>query len=122
MTAIDDLRDLIGTFEDVYAETGAGAETNLTNPETGDASDVVLRYMRRGDESGLYVKIGEGHAMRLVEAPPAIMARAAFHLPELSQALDAAAAQIELEVVRGTDALSKWLESRGVLEQGGTRG
>ena len=43
MNPIDDLRDLIGTFEDVYASTGAGAEINLRNPETDDASDVVLR-------------------------------------------------------------------------------
>ncbi len=117
-TPIDDLRELIGAFEDVYAPTGAGAEINLRNPETDDPSDVVLRYMRRPAGQGpaaLYVKIADGNPMKLVDAPPAIMARGAYHLPELATELDAVATQIELEVAGGADVLSEWLTERGVL-------
>lgn len=117
MTAIDDLRDLIGTFEDVYAPTGAGAEINLRNPETDDLSDVVLRYVRqqKGIVPGLYVSISKGLPVRLVEAAPAIIARAAYHLPELAKVLDTVASKIEIEVLGGTDVLSTWLTERGVL-------
>ncbi len=118
MNPIDDLRDLIGAFEDVYAPTGAGAEINLRNPETDDSSDVVLRYVRKqkGVDAGLFVAIAGGLPIRLVEAAPAIMARAAYHLPELATVLDAVTSQIELAVAGGADVLSEWLTKRGVLD------
>ena len=119
MSPIDDLRGHIGAFENVYRETGAGAEINLRNPETDDSSDVVLRYVRkqRGvDDAGLFVTIAGGSPIRLRDAPPAIIARAAYHIPELAKVLDAVASKIENEVLGGTDVLSTWLTERGVLD------
>ena len=115
---IDNLRDLISAFEDVYASTGAGAELNLRNPETDDSSDVVLRYVRKqkGVEAGLFVTIAGGSPIRLVEAPPAIMARAAIHLPELAETLDKVVSQIEVQVADGQEILASWLTARGVLD------
>ena len=118
MSPIQDLRDLIGAFEDVYAETGAGGEINLRNPETGDPSDVMLRYVRaqKGITAGLYVSISKGSPIRLDEAAPAIMARAASNLPELAKLLDAVVVQIEFAVADGQEVLAKWLTERGVLD------
>ena len=117
MSTIDLLRRQIDVFESIYVETGAAAEMNLRNPETGDPSNVQLVYVRASKlrPAGLYVSIQQGPPIRLREAPPAVMARAARHLPEFGEELDGIARQIAQVVDGGVSDLGTWLDERGVF-------
>lgn len=115
--SIKRLGELIRKFEDVYLGTGAGAKLNLRNFETDDASNVELHFRPPGLDAvrpGLWITVGDGRPTPLVDAPPAIQARAAKHLPKLAKLLDGVAAIIETEVDAGTAALDSWFVGRGV--------
>jgi hypothetical protein len=103
------LVELIDLFEKVYEESGATATLNLANLETGNASNVELTFRSRR----LFVEIiGSGGPMLLVQTPPAVIARAAKHLPELSKQLDATIAIIERDSAAGLAVLERWFAGR----------
>lgn len=113
--SIGRLRELVAAFELVYHETGAAAEINLRNPETGAESDAILTYRAAAKNSpaGLFVSMGGGHPVPVIDAPPAVMARAAQHLPQLAKTLDVVAALIDGEVAAGLHVLEPWITERG---------
>jgi hypothetical protein len=114
--SLERLGELLRKFEDIYAGTGAGAKLNLRDPETDLESNVELHFTQAQPHhaAGLYVIVDQGSPMRLDDAPPAIQARVAQHLPELAKMLDETVAIIEVEVDAGTQILQSWFGERDV--------
>lgn len=117
-------------FERIYRTTGAGAEVQIRREIDGEPieTNAILRFVPPSSYAGvdvhgeripagpwgLFVFFGgDGESLALRDAPPAVMGRAARHLPELAARLDDVVTQIEAEVVAGVDVLERWLTERG---------
>lgn len=116
MTKAKQLLELIQRFEALFIDSDAAGKVNLSNPETGDPSDVDLVFARGHrtnalKAAGLYViGTGGGQPTRLIDAMAPVRARAAFHLPALAVELGNVIEVTERESAKGIATLEKFFE------------